>query len=168
MKLLIDIDPGVWGLIAANSGLDIPLDVATKAINSIANGKRVQEDITKGELTKIWSETTATRYKEILKLKEMLEKNSIPFRFSESFGGYHIEYPFPYTIVLGRRSKELICSVIEHDGSYGHEEDLLEIMGLLTEEEKEYGSEVAGWLTAENVYERISKDWEVRKNEKRV
>ena len=34
---------------------------------------------------------------------------------------------------------------------------MLEIMGGLTEEEKEEGYEVIGWLTAEVVFERIKK-----------
>lgn len=89
-------------------------------------------------------------YKEILKLKEMLEKAEIPFEFSELMGGYHLCYP-------NNKIKE--CSVIEHDGSYGREQDLLEIMGLLTNEELKH-DEVVGYLSAENVFERIKKDYE--------
>lgn len=64
------------------------------------------------------------KYNEILKLKEMLTQHRIPFDFSEFHGGYHICYP----------SKDnVICSVIEHDYSYGREKDKLEIQGLLTE-----------------------------------
>lgn len=33
------------------------------------------------------------------------------------------------------------CSVIQGTGTYGEEQDLLEIMGLLTEIEKEYDSQ---------------------------
>ena len=53
----------------------------------------------------------------------------------------------------------MVCSVIEHCGSYGREEDKLEIMGLLTEEELEV-DEVKGYLTAEEVFGRIIDDWE--------
>lgn len=91
-------------------------------------------------------------YTEILKLKDMLEKSGIPFKFEEGcFDGYHISYP--------KAGKKRVCSVIEHSGSYGHSEDLLEIKGLLTEEEA-LEDEVAGWLTAEDVFRRIKKHWE--------
>lgn len=66
------------------------------------------------------------KYKEIFKLKEMLEKAEIPFEFSEFMNGFHLCYP---------NNEIQECSVIEHDGSYGREQDLLEIMGLLTNEE---------------------------------
>lgn len=89
------------------------------------------------------------RYNEILKLKNMLEKAEIPFEFSELFGGYHITYP---------TNKFRICSVIEHDYSYGNEQDLLEIKGLLTKNEKKCDC-VLGYLTAENVFQRIQNNW---------
>ena len=90
------------------------------------------------------------KYKEIFRLKEMLEKATIPFKFKHVFrNGYQIVYP----------NDTFICSVIEHDFSYGSDEDLLEIMGLLTNEERKFDS-VKGWLTAENVFERIKKHYE--------
>ena len=89
------------------------------------------------------------RYNEILKLKNMLEKAEIPFEFSELFGGYHITYP---------SNKFRICSVIEHDRSYGSEQDLLEIKGLLTKNEKKYDY-VLGYRSAEEVFNRIKKNW---------
>ena len=92
------------------------------------------------------------RYNEILRLKGMLEKAKIPFVFSKVFGGYHIEYP---------NSAYKVCSVIEHDGSYGRRQDLLEIMGLLTKKEyKETQDTVIGYLTAEDVFQRIKNHWE--------
>lgn len=91
------------------------------------------------------------RYNEILRLKGMLEKAKIPFMFSKGFGGYHIEYP---------ASTGRVCSVIEHDFSYGREKDLLEIQGLLTKKEyKETQDTVIGYLTAENVFQRIENHW---------
>lgn len=93
------------------------------------------------------------KYTEILKLKDMLEKAGIPFKFEDSFDGYHICYP--------KAGEERVCSVIEHCGSYGHDKDLLEIMGLLTEEEAAE-DDVAGWLTAENVFSRIKADFDKR------
>lgn len=93
------------------------------------------------------------RYNEILRLKGMLEKVGIPFRFSKSkrFGGYHIEYP---------NSAYRVCSVIEHDYSYGREKDLLEIKGLMTKKEKKKEKDdVLGYLSAENVFQRIENHW---------
>ena len=89
------------------------------------------------------------RYNEILKLKNMLEKAEIPFEFSEIFRGYHITYP---------GNKFRICSVIEHDYSYGNAQDLLEIKGLLTQKEKKY-DDVLGYRSAEEVFNRIQKNW---------
>ncbi len=107
-------------------------------------------------------------YSEIFSLKEMLEKTNIPFVFTSesfeldefSFEKYHIEYPCSY-----KNNQERVCSVIQGWGTYGSEQDLLEIMGLLTDkEEKEYGS-VKGYLTAKDVFERIQKHYERGKEE---
>lgn len=86
-------------------------------------------------------------YQEILRLEVMLQENNIPHEKREYLGGWQICYP---------NNAEVICSVIEHDGSYGREDDRLEIMGLLTSEEEQYDS-VVGHLTAEDVFNRIQK-----------
>jgi len=94
------------------------------------------------------------KYNEIFKLKKMLEKAEIPFVFKEHKDirdGYQILYP------AGGEKRQ--CSVIEHSCSYGNKQDLLEIMGLLTDEESQYDC-VKGFLSAENVFERIKKDYE--------
>ena len=52
-----------------------------------------------------------------------------------------------------------VCSVIQGTCTYGGLENKLEIMGLLTEEEAENDS-VCGWLTAEDVFQRIKAHWE--------
>ena len=108
------------------------------------------------------------RYTEILKLKEMLEEAGIPFTFTDDFFNvkakidtgtpavkvfYSHQYP-AYQIRLGD-----LADVIEHCGSYGNEQDLLEIMGGLTDEEMEYDS-VLGYLTAEEVFKRFKYCWE--------
>lgn len=90
------------------------------------------------------------KYTEILKLKGMLEEAGVPFTFTET---YRKQYP-AYQIWLGG-----FADVIQHRGSYGNEQDLLEIMGGLTEEEKKYDS-VLGWLTAEEVFKRFKYCWE--------
>lgn len=58
-----------------------------------------------------------------------------------------------WQICLYNIEGERVLSVVEGAGTYGAEDDLLEIMGLLTEEEAVEC--VVGWLTAENVFERI-------------
>lgn len=97
---------------------------------------------------------TESDYKEIVKLSEMLKEAGIPFEFSNLNGGYHIEYP---------NGENRVCSVVEHSFSYGADDDLLEIMGLLTEEEQEEDvgdeSAVKGYLTAEDVFGRISRHY---------
>ena len=101
-----------------------------------------------------------SKYKEIFKLKQMLEKEKIPFDFTvRSYPelekiAYHLEYPKKYKVDSDR-----VVSVIEGSDSYGCEEDKLEIMGLLTPEEAEIDS-VAGWLTADEVFKRIKEHYE--------
>lgn len=87
-------------------------------------------------------------YKEILKLKSMLEKAKIPFQFRVWLGGYQIGYPH-----LPPDSR-FICSVVEHPYSYGNKKDLLEIMGLTTN-----GNDVEGYLSARKVFNRIKKHY---------
>ena len=102
-------------------------------------------------------------YKEIFRLKEMLEKAKIPFEFKEMTmqKGYQISYP---------ASNGRVCSCVEHSFSYGNEEDKLEIMGLLTdvEQSEDVGDEysVKGYLTAEEVYRRIYIHFKAVKNVK--
>ena len=101
-----------------------------------------------------------SKYKEIFKLKQMLEKEKIPFDFTcasypeSNFIHYHLEYPSKFDMDGSR-----IVSVVEGIGSYGREADKLEIMGLLTPEEAERDS-VAGWLTADDVFRRIKEHYE--------
>ena len=84
-------------------------------------------------------------YQEIRKLMRMLSDYDIPYSVHDMHDGINIQYPGDDTFV---------CSVIEHAFSYGGQSDLLEIMGLLTEEERKHDS-VKGWMTAKEVFERI-------------
>ena len=109
--------------------------------------------------------------KEIFKLKRMLEKAEIPFEFIESFGydksllravapelleHYHICYP--------SQGKGQRISVVEGFGTYGREQDKLEIMGGFTPYEQfRHGDSPLGFRTAANAFKRIKKDWEEHK-----
>lgn len=87
-------------------------------------------------------------YQEIRKLMRMLSDYDIPYSAHDMFDGIQVIYPETET------SQAVVCSVIEHFGSYGSQLDLLEIMGLLTEEELKHDS-VKGGMTAKEVFERI-------------
>ena len=105
-------------------------------------------------------------YKEIFKLKDMLDKSDIKYEFIDRTD-IRFNNPFYQIVVYEKyndwnelsdyKPKRLI-SVIEGWCSYGGDKDLLEIMGCLTEEEKKH-DDVKGYLTAENVFERIKKEW---------
>lgn len=90
---------------------------------------------------------------EIIKLHEMLEADGIPHTFEHDsiWRGYQLCYPC--------NGDERVLSAILHMYSYGHEQGLIEIMGLLDPVEKKQGGGVAGWLTALDVYERIKQHW---------
>ena len=85
---------------------------------------------------------------EIIRLHEMLNEANIPHKV---FGNW-IVYP-SYQIVIEKDGTRL-CDAICHYGSYGYEEGLIEIMGGLTEEERE-NDHVLGHLTADEVFKRF-------------
>ena len=88
------------------------------------------------------------------KLENMLNISNIPFEITEHWS---------HTEQIWYPSRENpICDVIcfggaNLGGSYGHEKGLLEIMGLVDEEKT--GDSVEGWLTAEEVFDRIWDDY---------
>lgn len=89
---------------------------------------------------------------EISKLKEMLEKAKIPFKYNDDFfNGY--KKP-SYQIIIVDKDNKQICDAIYHFGSYGYEQNLLEIMGALTQEENE-DTAVLGYLNADEVFKRF-------------
>lgn len=89
-------------------------------------------------------------YKSMLKLQKMLKKANVPHEFREVYDGFQIR------VFL---KNEEILSAVQHNFSYGNEQDLIEIMGGLTEEESKYDS-VLGHLTAEEVFKRFEYCWE--------
>lgn len=87
---------------------------------------------------------------EMEKLIECLKTLKIPHEVTPHFlfkDSLQVWYP---------NKKESVMDAICHDYSYGGKEGLLEIMGLLTDEEA-YFDDVVGYLTAENVLSRIIK-----------
>lgn len=113
-----------------------------------------------------------SKYKEIFKLKKMLEKEGIPFEFINrfetmvpedriatmrkllpDFEQYQICYP---------SSDNRWISVVEGLGTYGSDKDLLEIMGGNKPYDTfVYGEDhVQGYMTARAVFNRIKKHYE--------
>lgn len=93
------------------------------------------------------------KYTEILKLRQMLCKAGIPHSLSRMYDGWQIIY------FCGR---EQVADVVQHRFSYGAEKDMLELQGLLKPQEKEY-DDVAGYLSANEVFKRIKKDFFCKK-----
>ena len=87
-------------------------------------------------------------FKEMSHLYIALCDAGIPCEVRELWDGLQICYP---------NAKDCICDAICHSGSYGHERGLLEIMGLVDEEK--VGDSVEGYLTALEVFKRISNHW---------
>lgn len=103
-------------------------------------------------------------YKEIFKLKVMLDKANIPYEFYDrsfiDYKDYSLKYPHYQIIIYNPNDKDRgrLISVVEGWGTYGENQDLLEIMGCLTEKEV-LGDSVKGYLTAQNVFRRIKKNY---------
>ncbi len=93
------------------------------------------------------------RYQEICKLEAMLSEAEIPHYIERCFDGWQIIYP--------QKREKPVCSVVEHRASIGSANDRLEIMGLLNKAERKL-DQVMGHLTADNVFDRIERDWERR------
>lgn len=108
-----------------------------------------------------------SKYKEIFKLKRMLEKEGIPFEFFDRFNEFpDMKKICPdfehYQICYPRQGEGRWISVIEGFGTYGGDCDKLEIMGGLTPYERfvNYDSNVAGWLSARTVFHKIKNHYE--------
>jgi hypothetical protein len=108
-----------------------------------------------------------TKYKfiEIFKLKELIdnynmnnsEEQRIKYKFkNDGFKQGETEYTGYHMWCYEENEDNWYISIIQNFGSYGREKDLLEIMGLLTTEESQNDS-VVGYLTFENVFNRIKK-----------
>ena len=87
---------------------------------------------------------------ELDKLEAYLKEKGIEYVRKDVEDGSIMNTHQLYVIKDGLYDWDAIC----HYGSYGYEEGLLEIMGRLVDPEKD-GDTVAGWLTADDVIERI-------------
>ena len=88
-------------------------------------------------------------YKEIMKLHSYLILGNIPHEMRPLNDGWQICYP---------SIDEVRGDAVQHNFSYGHEKDLIEIMGLLTPEELQRDT-VVGYLTAKEVFQRWFLDY---------
>lgn len=110
-------------------------------------------------------------YKEIFKLKVMLDNKNIPYEFLDRcLVMDNALYKPYYQIIVYEPGEELeeknrIISVIQGYGTYGEKLDLLEIQGCLTKKEQKEDS-VKGFLTANEVYKRIVKRYFEIENKK--
>ena len=87
--------------------------------------------------------------REIERLVEMLTKADIPFEVADdAMGNSNNQIWYP-------NYDKHICDVICHEYTYGGKDGYLEIMGL---SDNDY-DDVEGWLTAEQVFEKISSDF---------
>ena len=88
---------------------------------------------------------------EMYKLAELLDDADIPYEIVEHWSGTpQVCYP--------SAGDNCICDAVCFYGSYGYQKGLLEIMGLVDVEE--VGESVEGWLTAEEVFQRIRKHYQ--------
>lgn len=93
---------------------------------------------------------------EMEKLASLLTEAEIPFlKTDDLFCGTQIVYSYK-----GKK----VCDAICNRYSYGGTDGYLEIMGLV--DKKKVGDVVEGWLTADEVFDRIKKHWEEHKDVK--
>lgn len=108
-------------------------------------------------------------YKEIFKLKVKLDKEGIPYDFLDrsfiDYNNHKLQYPFYQIIVYEPNQEDVeepirLISVIQGHGTYGENQDLLEIQGCLTNKENKEDS-VKGYLSASNVFKRIKNNYKI-------
>ena len=107
-------------------------------------------------------------YNEIKKLDKLLTEANIPHYFlaEDDENSYQLVYYGPNGRPMPKPGESFgigigaVCSAIQNAGSFGNEKDLIEICGLLTDEELEENS-VKGYLTAEDVFNRIKEHWDL-------
>ena len=95
---------------------------------------------------------------ELEKLEEYLKEHNYNYRWNSVCQGYEgcpsMFLPHQDQIVVYDDHNTRLWDAVCHFGSYGHEKGLLEIMGVIVDEEADGGS-VIGWLTADDVIKRL-------------
>ena len=89
---------------------------------------------------------------ELDKLEVYLKEHGIPYVRKVPY----TEHDWNQIVVPSDKKEEYEWDAICHFGSYGYEKGLIEIMGSIVDK-KRVGDEVEGWLTAEDVIERIER-----------
>ena len=84
-------------------------------------------------------------YKEIARLRDMLEEAEIPHVYCRFMDGWQI---------CIFKDDEIVIDAIEHAYSYGNKDDLLEVYG------KGFDDPI-GWIDAENAFELFKEAWMV-------
>jgi hypothetical protein len=84
--------------------------------------------------------------REISRLAQYLTVMGVPFTAKPLYDGYQI--------IVNDNNGDYEWDAICHSGSYGHEKGLLEIMGSIVNSPYD---EVEGWLTAEEIVDRVFK-----------
>ena len=90
---------------------------------------------------------------EIDKLEEFFIKYNLPYLRQKMYDGEQIilfKEKSVDTHIMGNR----LFDAVLHMGSYGHEKNLLEIMGFIVEDKDD---SVEGFLTAEEIIKRLKK-----------
>ncbi len=94
-------------------------------------------------------------YTEILKLDRMLTEANIPHTLNRFLDGWQVIYSI---------NGERIADAVQHHCSYGEDKNLIEIMGLVKPEET--SDSVLGYLTAEDVFSRMSEHYNAHSTDK--
>ena len=89
--------------------------------------------------------TITIKMDELKKVVDFLFDHGLQFELRPCFEGYILAVPS-----YSDRDFDLVC----HNSSYGHQEGLLESMGVICENDFD---SVEGWLTGEDAIERIKK-----------
>jgi hypothetical protein len=94
---------------------------------------------------------------EMEKLINKLAKADIPYELTVLYDTIQVWYP---------SVKNNVADVVCHEWSMGNKDGLLEIMGLV--DETKTGDVVEGYLTADEIFERIAKHYRTHKTAEEV
>lgn len=96
---------------------------------------------------------------ELEKLKAMLDQANIPYETNDDVIIKNPKYKICRVVYPSLQNT--VCSAIQGYGTYGWQANLIEIQGLAQYEES---NEILGWLSAEDVFDRIQNHWKSKGN----